>query len=197
MSNGFRQNKQPTNKDKLRELHVTLQNMQQMFNIQKMITQQFAQNLSKIDRDVNNAMGVINDLQYRTLAMLEVFAEATGKSADDIEAAAEKLKLKDYNEASDKEDAEKGYEPDSIVKEDSVVILTSSCESDPNKSIFRTKFKLDEETLNDELKGKLLGLKVGEKVNAKLPDESEHEIEVVGIRKQPVQPEQTAAPAAE
>lgn len=197
MSDGFRQKKQPTNKDKLRELHVTLQNMQQMFNIQKMITQQFAQNLSKIDRDVNNAMGVINDLQYRTLAMLEVFAEATGKSADDIEEVAEKLKLKDYNEASDKEDEQKGYEPDSVVKEDSVVILTSSCESDPNKSIFRTKFKLDEEALNEDLKDKLLGLKVGEKVNAKLPDESEHEIEVVGIRKQPVKPEENTAQAAE
>jgi hypothetical protein len=197
MSNGFRQKKQSTNKDKLKEMHVTLQNMQQMFNIQKMITQQFAQNLSKIDRDVNNAMGVINDLQYRTLAMLEVFAEATGKSADDIEEAAEKLKLKDYNEASDKEDAEKGYEVDSVVKGDSVVILTSNCESDPNKSIFRTKFKLDEEALTDELKSKLLGLKVGEKVVATLPDNSEHEIEVVGVRKPPVEQVEDTAQVAE
>lgn len=184
MSNGFRQKKQPGNKEKIKELQATLQNMQQMFNIQKMVTQQFAQNLAKLDRDINNAMGVINDLQYRTLAMLEALCEVSSRNPEEIDEIAEKLKLKDYNEASDKEDKEKGYVEDEEVKEDSIVILTSECLTDSEKSIFRTKFKLDEEALDDELKKKLVGLKVGEKVKATLPDKNEHKLEVVGIRKQ-------------
>lgn len=184
MSNGFRQKKQPGNKEKIKEIQVTLQNMQQMFNIQKMVTQQFAQNLAKIDRDISNAMGVINDLQYRTLAMLEALCEVSSRKPEEIDEIAEKLKLKDYNEASDKEDKEKGYVPDEQVKEDSIVVLTSECLTDSDKSIFRTKFKLDEEALDEELRKKLVGLKVGEKVKATLPDKNEHEIEVVAIRKQ-------------
>lgn len=196
-SNGFRQKKQPGNKEKIRELHATIENMQQTFNIQKIVTQQFAQNLAKIDRDLNNAMGVINDLQYRTLALLETVCEVSEKTADDIDVVAEKLKLKDYNEASDKEDKEKGYEEDTSVKEDSIVILTSKCLTDESKSIFRTKFKLDEEALTDELKNKLVGLKVGEKVEATLPDQSEHELEVVGIRKVPPEVQNAQAESTE
>lgn len=196
--NGFRQKKQQSSKDKLRELQVAVANMQQMSNIQKIVAQQMSQNLAKQDRDINNAMSVLNDLQYRTLATLEVLTEVFPTiTTDQINDKAEEMKLKDYNEASDKEDLEKGYVEDDVIGEESIVILTSECLDDENKSIFRTKFKMDEEVLVGELKDKLLGLKTGETVEAKLPDGNTHKLEIVGIRKATAKPEDSQQPQEE
>lgn len=179
MKNGTRQKKGPTVKQQVKELTTAVANIQQAMNIQKIMFQQFGNNFAKIDRDVHNAMGIINDLQYRTLALLELSGQV-----DKVNEIAERLKLKDFNDASAKEDLEKGYVEDDVVKENSIITLTSVCQDDEDRSIFRTKFNLGEEVVLPELKEKLIGLKVGEKVEAKLPDNLTHELEVVAIRKQ-------------
>lgn len=179
MKNGTRQKKGPTVKQQVKELTTAVANIQQAMNIQKIMFQQFGNNFAKIDRDVHNAMGIINDLQYRTLALLELSGQV-----DKVNEIAERLKLKDFNDASAKEDLEKGYVEDDVVKENSIITLTSVCQDDEDRSIFRTKFNLGEEVILPELKEKLIGLKVGEKVEAKLPDNLTHELEVVAIRKQ-------------
>lgn len=189
----FKPNKQ-SSKQKLKQLETAVANMQQMFNIQKLVAQQFSNNLGKLDRDVNNSMSVINDLQYRTLAILHVLTEVFPTvTMDAIEEKAEALKLKDYNEASDKEDKERGYVDDDIVGEESIVILTSECKNDPDRSIFRTKFKMSEEVLLGDVQEKLIGLKVGEKVEVDLPDGNTHELEVLSIKKETVKPEDVEA----
>lgn len=176
---GFRQQKQKSKKDQMRELATMVQNLQMAVRVMQMGMQQMGQSFQRMDADIGNAMGVLNDIQYRTLAMID----AGNFDKDKLEKAAEGLKLKDYEEASDKEDKEKGYTVADEVAEDSVVILTSECKEDKSKSVFRTKFKLDESG-NPEAQEKLKGLKVGDKTELKLGNFT-HEVEVLGIRTVP------------
>jgi hypothetical protein len=179
MKPGFRQNKQPSAKDQLASLTKMVENLSQAVRVQQLIFQQFANNFGKLDKDMHNAMGVINDLQYRTLALIET----STVSKDELDSVAERLKLKDYNEASDKEDQEKGYTVSDTVKEDSIVIITTECEDDPMSSLFRSKFKLSESG-NDDLKQKALGLKVGDKVDIVI-NGRQHKLELLGVREEP------------
>lgn len=176
---GFRQPQAPSKKELARQTATELKNLQMATRISQMMLQQMANNMQRLDRDLGNAMGVINDLQYRTIAMLEL---APGLDKEAIETKAEQLKLKDYNEASDKEDVAKGYTPADTVDADSIVIITS--QAPENKGIFRSKFKLSEAGV-PLLQQALEGKKVGDKVTVKL-GELDHEIEVLGVRKEPV-----------
>ena len=187
MKNGFRQQASKGKKDQLRELAAMVQNLQMATRVMQMGMQQMGQSFQRMDADINNAMGVLNDIQYRTLAMVE-----SGKfDKGELEKAAEALKLEDYTKASDKEDETKGYTTADVVAEDSVVILTSKCKEDETKSVFRTKFKLDESG-NPEAQEKLKGLKQGEKAELKINGLT-HEVEVLGVRTVPAPP----APAEE
>ena len=131
-------------------------------------------------RDLDNTMGILNDFQYRTQAIMEL----SGLDIDKLDELADGYKLKDYMAASDKEDEVKGYELDNEgeVNEDSVVIITSSTDGDEDRGIFRSKFTMSEcqtETLREKLLGKRVGDTVEEDINGQL-----HSITIVGLRKQ-------------
>ena len=187
MNNGFRQQRVKSKKDQMRELATMVQNLQMAVRVMQMGMQQMGQSFQRMDADIGNSMGVLNDIQYRTLAMVE-----SGKfDKSELDKAAETLKLEDYTKASDKEDKDKKYTTADVVAEDSVVILTSKCKEDETKSVFRTKFKLDESG-NPEAQEKLKGLKVGEKVELKIGGLT-HVVEVLGIRTVPAPVEQPKA----
>jgi hypothetical protein len=182
MKNGFRQQKQASKKDQLKQLAQMVQNLQMAVRVMQMGLQQFGQSFQRMDADIGNAMGVLNDIQYRTLAMVQ-----SGKfNKEELDKVAEGLKLEDYEKASDKEDKERGYTVADVVAEDSVVILTSECKEDKSKSVFRTKFKLDESG-NPEAQEKLKGLKVGDKAELKIGKDT-HEVTVLGVRTVPTPP---------
>lgn len=187
MTNGFRQQRVKSKKDQMRELATMVQNLQMAVRVMQMGMQQMGQSFQRMDADIGNSMGVLNDIQYRTLAMVE-----SGKfDKSELDKAAETLKLEDYTKASDKEDKDKKYTVADVVAEDSVVILTSKCKEDETKSVFRTKFKLDESG-NPEAQEKLKGLKAGEKVELKIGGLT-HIVEVLGIRTVPAPVEQPKA----
>ena len=181
---GFKQTAMPSKKEALKNIQTELKNIQMAVRINQMMTQQIIQQFQRTDKDVQNVVNILNDLQYRTLAMIEL----AGTSTDALDAVADKLKLKDYNEASDKEDAEKKYVVGDVVKADSIVVITS--EAAGNKGIFRSKFKLSEANA-PELQGALEGKKVGDHVKLTL-NGLEHDIELVGVREETV-PEVTVA----
>lgn len=197
---GFRQKKARGTKDQIAALGKMVENLQQAVRIQQLVFQQFANGFGKMDKDIHNAMGVLNDLQYRTLALVE-----TGTvSKEELDKVAETLKLKDYNEASDREDKDKNFTVEDEVQKDSVVIITSECAEDPTASIFRSKFKLDE-SQNKEAQEKLVGLRTGSQVELTLANKK-HMVTVLGVRKVPPAPAPEtkdavqavpAAPAAE
>lgn len=192
MNNGFRQQPSGGKKEAIKNMQTELKNMQMAMRINQMMTQQIIQQFSNAGTDIENVMRVSNDLQYRTLAMLEVL----GVDLDKLDEVADRLKLKDYNAASDKEDAAKGYSVGDVVGEHSVVIITSEAPND--SGIFRSKFKLSESG-QPNIQEALLGKKVGDKVKVML-NNLEHEVELLGVREEPqgapapeaAQPENTA-----
>jgi len=188
--NGFRQKAQPSKKEQAKTLDVNVKNLQMAVRIMQMSVQQLATSYQGISNDMSKLMSVVNNLQYRAQAAQSL----AGLSEDAITAKADALKLADYNEASDKEDAEKNLTPVDEVAADSICIITSTCNEDnKDKGIFRSKFNLDQCGV-PELQQKLLGLKVGAKVDVTL-NGVVHNIELLGIRKAP--PQETSAEGVE
>lgn len=182
MTNGFKKNKQPTTKERLRKIEADLENVSQALQLANMMVKHLNNKNQGIETDLNNSMGIINDFQYRTLAMLELATY----SKDDLDAKAEELKLKDFYEASVKEDAEKEYTDNtaSIIHENSIVILTSKIkDADDEDGILRSKFHM-EKCLTPNIREALLGSKVGDKVEVELNGKN-HIIEVLEHKKAP------------
>lgn len=174
---GMRQQPQASKKEKMRIQEQELKNLSMSSRLTQMMVKQLMDKLTGLDQDVSRMMGLLNDLQYRTLAMIELSPELKAQ----IDTKADELKLRDYNEASAKEDAVKGYVSADVVGPDSIVVITSTAPDDAG--IFRSKFKLSEAG-NPELQGALEGLKVGDKVEVKL-NGLMHNIEVLAIREEP------------
>lgn len=179
--NGKRQPKQSGTKQKLKELETQLANSEMATRISQMMIKQMLDQFQALRRDVDNTMGILNDFQYRTQAMLQL-----GQfNIDELNKLAEEFKLKDYMKASDSEDEAKGYtvDNDGVVDEKSVVIITSTTNGDEDRGIFRSKFTMDEcqtETLREQLLGKKVGDVVTEEING-----DTHEITILELRKQP------------
>lgn len=167
--------------ERITELEKLVTNLQMAVNISQAMLKNMNSMVMKTDKEISNIMGVMNDLQYRTLSMIQndVF------NKNDLNDIADGLKLKDFNDASDREDADKGYTVGDITTEDSIVIITSITNEEGNDSgLFRSKIAI-KDTMLPELKEKLVGIKVGDCIKAKI-NGVEHEIELLGIRETPI-----------
>lgn len=173
--NGFKQQPQATRKERLRELEAELQNMQMALRVSQLMTQQLLQSNKAMTEDLGRALGLINELQYKFLAIQKV-ANLDVVALND---AANDQRLKDFNEASDAEDKEKDYQVTSTICDNSVVILTSTVEGDKDKGLFRSKIGIEE--AGATIKQALMGKMVGDKVEVELNGEK-HLIEILGVR---------------
>ena len=177
---GFRNAKKPNKAQQIDELQKMLANLQMAVRVSQMGLQQIGGSIQRMEKDLSGSMGVLNDIQYRTLAMMKLL----NVDKDNLETIAEEMKLKDFNEASDKEDVEKKYEVADIVESDSIVIITSECVESPEAAIFRSKFKLDE-SANAKAMEIFPSKKVGDKFDFEIAGKK-HVIEILGVRKVPV-----------
>ena len=177
---GFKQQPIPSRKEKLREIEAELQNTQMANRISQLMLKQLLQNSQTMQEDLGRALGLINELQYKVLAM----QQCSNLDKDALNNAANTLRLSDFTEASTKENAEKGYTPGTVVDEDSVVVLTSTTDK-PDHGIFRSKLKLVESGVPDLIKG-LTGREVGAKVIITL-NGMEHTVELLEIWQVPAQ----------
>lgn len=195
---GFRVEPKPTKAERIDALEQQLQQLATTIRIQQMIMQKTGESVSKQAEDMFRNKSMIHDVQYRTLAMIELdrSAFATQKEyVDALDAKADQLRLKDYNEMSDLEDKAKSLVPVEQVDDESTVIITTTTGTEPDRGIFRAKFRIAEAgipNLADMLRGK----KVGDRVEAKLNGE-DHLVEIVGIRKQAPAQEPAAAASTE
>lgn len=172
--NGFKQQPQGKAKDKFRALETELKNSQMASRIQQMMVQQMIQNGQSMGQDISKLFQLFNELQYKFLALQEV----TGADVSKLGEVAQRLRLKDFEEASAKEDAALGFTVGDVVTDDSTVLLTSTAGQD--EGIFRSRVKLAD-TGSPELIQGLMGKSVGAKVTVKLND-VQHEVELLGIR---------------
>jgi hypothetical protein len=177
---GVKLNKQDSVKNKIRELEVALQNTQMALQVSQMMVKHLTDQFKATQNDLSSTMGMLNDFQYRTLAMLDV----GNFDRQAIETKAEGLKLIDFNKASEKEDQLKGYIDDSsgIVTENSVIVVTSSTpDLAEDQGIFRSKFPMSE-CLTPSLRQKLIGLKLNDTVSVEL-NGATHNLTVLSIKK--------------
>jgi sporulation protein YlmC with PRC-barrel domain len=176
--NGFREKSKG---ERFEALEQQVEQLAQAVRISQMLIQQFMQSNRSMQSDLGRTVGVMNDLQYRLLA----YQEVSGVDIEALKAKADELRLKDYNEASDKEDAEKGLIPVDTVESvnDYVVISSTTPGEAQDKGIFRSKFRISESGIAELMTG-LIGKKVGETLEVKLADLN-HVVEVLAIRKDP------------
>jgi hypothetical protein len=175
---GFRE---PGRKERLRSLETELKNSQASLRISQMMTQQLMQNMRNMSQDLGKAFGIINELQYKVLAM----QKAANLDLGTLNELASEMRRTDFEEASAKEDEEQKMTVGDVVTEDSTIIITSTTPgTDPDSGIFRSRVKLADCGVPDLISG-LAGAKVGTKITVKL-NSVDHEIELLGIRQPPV-----------
>jgi|GEM_PF-3923191 len=186
--NGFRQQPQGSKKEKLRALETELQNATMANRISQLMIKQMLQNSQAMQEDLSKALNLITDLQYRTLALQKV----TNVDMTQLASVADELRLKDFNEASAKENAEKNYAVGTTVNDESVVVITSTTDV-ADQGIFRSKLKLADCGVPDLIKA-FNGREVGAKAVVKL-NGIDHTVELLEVLQPPAVAE--TAPAAE
>ena len=181
MTNGFRTQPQESRKERLRSLETELKNSQMGLRISQMMTQQMMQNVKNLSEDVGKAFNLINEMQYKLIAVQRI----TGLDVRELASIADELRLKDFNDASDEEDKKEGYTLGTIVDENSVVILTSKTVPQegqpdaPDAGIFRSKIRLSTCGVPDLIEA-FTGKEVGTKATVKLTREQEFVAEIRG-----------------
>ncbi len=158
-----------------------VEQLTQAVRISQMLIQQFMQSSRAMQTDLGRVVGMVNDLQYRLLAQQTL----SGVDIEALKTEADRLRLKDYQEASVKEDEEKGLVlVDTVETVNDFVMITSTTPLEtPDQGIFRSKFRLSESG-NGDLMTNLIGKKAGDKVIILL-GEVQHNVEVLEVRRDP------------
>jgi hypothetical protein len=177
---GFRTAPQGNRKEKIRAHEVQLKNLEMSVRINQMMTQQLMQNLKGMHEDIGRALNLISEMQYKILAIQKV----SGLDLAAMNAVANEQRLQDFCEASDKEDAEKGFTNGDTVNEQSTVVITSTTEGS-DTGIFRSRLKLSECGVPDLINA-FMGREVGAKAIVTL-NGLEHEVELLAIRQPAVE----------
>lgn len=164
--------------ESIQKMDVELKNLQMAGQVTQMMVKNLMTNLQNMSKDLGKAFNIINELQYKILAMQGVgnFDMAA------LNAKADELRLNDFIEASDAEDVSGGFTVGDKVEDSSVVILTSTTQA-AEGGLFRSRIKLAEcgvPALIEGLKGQPVGTKVKCVLNG-----TEHEVELLGIRNPP------------
>jgi hypothetical protein len=172
--NGFRQVPQTSKKEQIKTMDAELKNTQMALRIMQTMVQNLLKSNKNLSDDLANTIGLVNELQYKILAVQSV----ANLDVSSLSAKADELRLKDFNEAAAKQDAEDGLSTAETVTEASTVTITSST-SGADTGIFRSRFTMAECNVK-ELKEALMGKNVGTKVKVLL-NGKEHEVELLSV----------------
>lgn len=170
--------KQPTFAEDIDALKKQVENLTMALRINQALLQQVLPSVQAMGQDLKNTTAMMNDFQYRFLALQKLLNVDVAKMGEEADA----LKLFDWDKASDADDEEKGLV--SVPKVESpqdIVIITSTIEGKSEGGIFRSKMVLAE-TGNQALIDALNGAEVGAKVSVDLAGDT-HNITLLGIRR--------------
>jgi len=184
MQRGVKQEPKLNKTEMIQSMDKELKNLQMAGRVTQMMVQQVMQNMQNLSQDLGKAFGIINEMQYKVLAMQSVGNFDMAAMA----VKADELRLNDFIETSDAEDKAGNFTIGDKVQDDSTVIITST--SGENAGIFRSRIKLAECGVPALTKG-LAGQPVGTKVTCKL-NGAEHVVELLAVRNPP-----PATPAGE
>lgn len=167
-----------TKSERFEATEQKVKNLEMSQRVAQMLIQQIGNSVSPMAKDVGELAVRQRELQYQMLAMRDLL----NLNLEDINARAEILQVKDFNEASDKEDTEKGYTVAQTVTEDSIVILSSKTSAGTG-GILRSKLIVKDIGF-PQLRSDLLGKTVGGELTADI-NGVVHTITVLGIRDVP------------
>lgn len=171
-------------------LEKTVKQLETAVRIGQMLQQQIGNSIGPMQQDLQAIAPQMQEAQYQLLAMRKML----NIDKDELATVANDLRLKDYNDASDKEDADNKYTvKDTIDNETDIVILSSTTpDEDEDKGIFRSKVAVS--ATGPELTEKLVGKKVDDVVEHDL-NGVKHVLKVIGVREVPPAPEPEAPQA--
>lgn len=172
---GFRQKPQANRKERLTQLEQRIGQLEMASRISQMMTQQLMNNMKHMQQDIGRALGLLNETQYKILAMQQV----SGLDVPAMNEIANGLRLTDFNEASDREDAEGQFTVGDVVRADSTIVLTSTT-ANTDQGIFRSRIKLADCGVPELIKA-FTGAQVGAKATVALNGVN-HDVELLGIR---------------
>jgi hypothetical protein len=177
MKDGFRTPPKP-NKKEQRQLDIEVQNLQMAVRISQMMIQQLMQSVKNMGEDLGKAINQLYELQYKYSAMQKLL----NIDSASLQKLVDEQRLKDFEEAAQKADAQENLETAETVSENSTIVITSVAkdENGEDKGIFRSRFKLSESGVPD-MTSKMVGKKVGDKVVITI-NGLEHEVELLSIK---------------
>jgi len=162
-------------------LDKRVENIEMTSRISQMLIQQMGNSMSQLAADVRELANRQRDIQYRLLAIQDL---SSGVDVEAVNKLAEDKQVKDFSEASAKENEDLGYTPSEEVDEDSVVVFTTKTEVE-GKDILRSKLILSEIALPD-FKDALLKKKAGDSFDADIQGTT-HAVTVLEVFHRPPQ----------
>lgn len=169
--------KQPTFAEDVDSLKKQVENLTMALRINQALLQQVLPSVQAMGQDIKNTTAMMNDFQYRFLAMQKLLGVDLAKMGE----MADALKLVDWDKASDTDDEEKGLVSVSKVESPQDIIIITSTVDGKETGIFRSKMVLAE-TGNQTLIDALNGAEVGAKVSVELAGDV-HNITLLGVRR--------------
>jgi hypothetical protein len=165
--------------DRVAELERELANQTLAIRVSQALLKQLMEQLRPMQDDLTRFYGALNDLQYKTSALIDAVPDA---DRTQLAAAADALKLADWQTTSDKDDVARGLVPADVVTADTDVVIITSTTPDEieDKGIFRSKIVLRDIANKDIVDG-LLHKPIGTTLETQI-NGSRHIVELVGVR---------------
>jgi hypothetical protein len=180
MKKGFRESKMPSKKQQIEESQNIINDIQKGLQLMRMMMVSMNKSIQGFNADLNNTMTMMNDLQYRTLAMVKAktFDEET------LNRVAMELKIEDYERISSKDDADRGLIDAAVVSENSIVVFTSATPGQTeDKGILRTKIPVNQSP-SQQFKEAIIGKEVGGFFQTTI-DGINHDVTILKIKELP------------
>lgn len=165
--------------ERVADLEKEVSNLTMALRVSQALIKQFMDQIRPMQDDLTRFYSALNDIQYKTNAYLKLSPEGT-KEAVILEA--DRLKLEDWTQSSNKDDESRGLVSADVVSADTdIVIITSTTPNEEeDRGIFRSKAALRDIANDDIVKG-FLGKQVGEVVTTTI-NGSYHVVTLLGVR---------------
>jgi hypothetical protein len=166
---------------RIEALEKELTNVSMALRVNQALVKQLLEQLRPMQEDLTRFYGALNDNQYRLTAAVDLLSldkKALSEKTDEF-------KLKDWQDASDKDDELRGLFTADLVEstEDIVVISSTTPDEEEDKGIFRSKTQL-KDINNKEITEGFLNKSVGTTVETQI-NGSRHVVELLSIKRLP------------
>lgn len=166
----------PNQLERITTLEKSAEALSMGVRVSQMLVQQMLQRVTHLEEKLAFVVSSNNDLQYRLLALQKV----TGVDLTALQAEADRIKLEEWNKASEEDNKSRNLVPTTEVQdESSVVVITSSTPGTEDRGIFRSKVAVSEIGSADATE-KFKGKKPGDKFELELAGNT-HVVELLEV----------------